>query len=374
MQQDFSPRRRRWPYVVAVLAVVLAGAWSALWYYAAGRAEEAIEGWRAREARSGRIHTCGTQTVGGFPLRFEMRCADPGLELKSAAQPLSIKGKDILITAKVWQPTRLSAEIIGPVTIAAPGQPPTVTANWRHAESELRGLPIAPEQLVLTFEQPVVERTADGALERLFHAERLQITGRMLEGSARQNPVIEVSLKTSSAAAPKLHPLTVAPLDADVTAVLRGLKDFRPKPWPDRFREIQAANGRIDISGARVKQGETIATANGTLGLSPRGRPDGQLRLTVANLAGLLPALGLDGRNPQPNRALDNAASRLDRIAPGLGGIARHNAAPALNAALNFIGQPTELEGKRAVTLPLNFRDGVVTLGPIPLGQAGPLF
>jgi hypothetical protein len=174
--EDVAPRRRRWPYVLAALAVVVAAAWSALWYFAAGRAEEVIAGWRAREARAGRIHTCGSQTVGGFPLRFEMRCTDPGLELKSA-QPLSIKGKDVRVTANVWQPTRLTAEITGPLTVAEPGQPPTVTANWSHAQSELRGLPTAPEQVVLTFDRPLVERTTDGAVLRLFTAERLEITG-----------------------------------------------------------------------------------------------------------------------------------------------------------------------------------------------------
>jgi hypothetical protein len=373
-QDDFTPRRRRWPYVLAVLAVVAAAGWSGLWYFAAGRAEEVIAGWRAREARAGRIHTCGSQTVGGFPLRFEMRCTDPGLEVKSAGQPLSIKGKDVRVTANVWQPTRLTAEITGPLTVAEPGQPPTVIANWRHAQSELRGLPTAPEQVVLTFDRPVVERTAGGAVQRLFNAERLEITGRMLEGSARQNPVIEVVLNTVAAVAPTLHPLTQAPLDADVTAVLRGLKDFRPKPWPDRFREIQAAGGSIEISNARLQQGETIAVTKGTLALSPSGRPHGQVLLTVANLPALLPALGLDGRSAQISKPLDTTASRLDRIAPGLGGIARQNAAPALTAALNFIGKPAEIEGKRALTLPLRFNDGVATLGPIPLGQTAPLF
>ena len=366
--------RRRWPLILIALALVLAGGWSALWFYAADRAETVIAGWRAREAKSGRIHSCGSQTVSGFPFRFEMRCGAPGLELKSAEQPLEIKARDILITAKIWQPTLLTTEITGPLTIADPGQPPTITATWRHAQSEVRGIPTDPEQVILVFDQPVVERIAAGATQRLFNAARLELNGRMLEGSARHNPVIEVTLKTTSAAAPTLHALTEIPLDADVTAVLRGLKDFGPKPWPDRFREIQAANGRIEITNARVKQGETIATANGALGLTPRGRPDGQLRLTVANLTNLLPALGLDGRSAAANKPLDNAASRLDRIAPGLGGIARQNAGPALAAALNFIGQPAEIEGKRAITLPLRFNDGAVTLGPIPLGQTAPLF
>jgi hypothetical protein len=366
--------RRRWPLILVALAVVLAAGWGALWYYAAARAETVIAGWRDREAKAGRIHTCESQTVSGFPFRFAMRCVEPGLELKSAAQPVSIKARGIVITANVWQPTLLTAHIVGPLSIAEPGQPATVAANWKNAESEVRGIPTDPEQLTLTFDEPMVERIEAGAAQRLFSAARLEVRGRMLEGSARHNPVIEVTLKTTSAAAPTQHPLTEAPLDADIVAVLRGLKDFRPKPWPDRFREIQQANGRIEISSARVKQGDTIAVSNGALGLSPSGRPDGQLRVSVANIASLLPALGLDGRSAQVNRPLDNAANRLDRIAPGLGGIARQNAGPALIAALNFIGQPAEIEGQRAITLPLRFQDGAVTLGPIPLGQAAPLF
>ena len=45
---------------------------------------------------------------------------------------------------------------------------------------------------------------------------------------------------------------------------------------------------------------------------------------------------------------------------PGLGNVARQNAGPALAAGINLMGQPTELEGKRAVALPLRFNDGVV--------------
>jgi hypothetical protein len=375
MQQDVSPRRRRWPLILIVLIPVVAGIWSGAWYYAADRAETAIAGWREREAKAGRIHTCGSQIVSGFPFRFEMRCTDPGLELKSAQPPLSIKAKDILITARVWRPTLLTSEIAGPLTITDPDQSATITANWKHAQTEVRGLPTSPEQVIIKLDHPVMERAAGAEAQRLFNAERLVLSGRMLEGSAASNPVVEVALKLAAGVAPTLHPVTGIALDADITAVLRGLKDFSPKPWPARFREIQAAGGRIEIAHARIKQGETIAVANGELGLSPSGRSDGQLRLTVANLINLLPALGLDGRSPQAaSKPLDKAADRLDRIAPGLGGIARQNAAPALVAGLNFIGQPAEIEGKRAITLPLRFNDGLVTLGPIPLGQTPPLF
>ena len=158
--------------------------------------------------------------------------------------------------------------------------------------------------------------------------------------------------------------------------MLRGLKDFAPKPWPERFRELQAAGGRIEIAKARVQQGETIATANGALGLSPQRparRPAApHRRQSRQAAAGARPRQVR--RRSGAAKPLDNAANKLDRIAPGLGGIARQNAGPALVAGLNFIGQPAELEGERAVTLPLRFDDGAVSLGPIPLGQTPPLF
>ena len=54
--------------------------------------------------------------------------------------------------------------------------------------------------------------------------------------------------------------------------------------------------------------------------------------------------------------------------------MARKNAGPAIAAGVSLMGQPTELEGKRAVTLPLRFDDGLVSLGPLKLGVTPSLF
>ena len=104
------------------------------------------------------------------------------------------------------------------------------------------------------------------------------------------------------------------------------------------------------------------------LGLSRSGRLDGQLKLVVANLDKFMPSLGLD-RMLAPQAAppqVNNALGALDRIMPGLGNVARQNAGPAIVAGINIMGQPTELEGQRAVALPLRFNDGVVFAWPDP--------
>ena len=364
-------RRRRWPIIVAVLAVVFGVGWAWVWYQAAGKVEATIAGWKAREARAGRVYSCASQSIGGFPFRIEVRCNDAGAELKSSTPPVALKAGDILVTAEVFEPTVLTSEFTGPLNIGAPGRPASVAANWQYARSVVHGLPTSPEQVVISVEQPTVDDLA--RQRRLFQATQLDIQGRMVSGSVRRNPVIEVTIRLVSASAPLLHAAAALPVDADVAAVLTGLKDFGPKPWPARFREIQEAGGRIDITSARLQQGELIAVASGALRITPQGRLDGELRVTVANLEKLLPALGLDGTN-QPQAPANQIGQALDRLAPGLGNLARRNAGPALAMGLAFLGQPTELEGKPAHALPLRFNDGQVTLGPFPLGQTPPLF
>ena len=59
---------------------------------------------------------------------------------------------------------------------------------------------------------------------------------------------------------------------------------------------------------------------------------------------------------------------------PGLGQIARQNAAPGIAIGLGAIGQNTTLDGRPAVTVPLRFADGQVLLGPFPVGRTPPLF
>jgi hypothetical protein len=366
-------RRRRWPLALIILLIVLGGLWAVAWHYGAGIAERTIDGWKAREAQAGRLYTCATQTIGGFPFGIEVRCADAGAELKSNKPPIAVRAKEMLVSAHVWQPTVLTTEFAGPLTIAEPGQPVTITANWRHAQTQVHGLPMSPESVSIRVEQPSVVRTSG---DNLFKAERFDLDGRLVSGTVQNNPVIEIVLKLAAAAAPSWHPAAAVPVDADITAVLRGLKDFSPKPWPQRFRELQAAGGRIEISKARLQQRDTIATASGTLGLSPAGRLNGELQLTVANLDQFLPTLGLD-RMLSPEQAspqLNKTFSALDRLMPGLGNVARQNAAPMITAGVGLMGQPTELEGKRAVSLPLRFDDGVVSLGPLKIGMVPPLY
>ncbi len=131
---DLAPRRRPWLIATPLILVLVLGAlWCGFWYYAAGEAKVRIDAWQAQQAKAGRAFTCGTQTVGGFPFRIEVDCADVAVELKDAQPPISLKVKRILVVAQVWDPKALIAEFTGPLTAADPGnrltRPPR--GRWR---------------------------------------------------------------------------------------------------------------------------------------------------------------------------------------------------------------------------------------------------
>jgi hypothetical protein len=195
-------------------------------------------------------------------------------------------------------------------------------------------------------------------------------------------------LQIAQGSVQELHPLLAQPFDADVRALLTGLKDFAPKPWPQRFRELQAAGGHVEIVQSRIQQGDLIAVAAGTLGLSANGRLDGELQMTVAGIEKVIPALGIEKMLDEgvPQATLDSVApgvktqdvnnlfSALNRAIPGLGNAVKQNVNTGLAAGINALGKEAVLEGKKARAFPLRFVDGAVFLGPIKVAQTPPLY
>jgi hypothetical protein len=374
MERTRPARRRLCRYITPlVLVAALCGGWVWFWQYAAARAEIAVAGWRAREAKAGRIYTCGSQSMGGFPFRIEVNCEPASAEFRSNQPPVEVKAGSVVVVAQAYDPTLLISEFYGPLTIADIGQAPKIVANWKLGQSSVRGTPRAPERVSLVFDEPVIDLVSGGNETSLLRADRIEIHGRIAEGSAADNPVIEIVLRLKRLSAPAFNPATVQPVDAEIVGVLRGLGDFSPKPWRERFRELQEKGGRIEITQARVAQGDTVATGSGSLSIDRNGQLDGQLSVTVAGLEPFLLSIGAQ-QAVQKSPNMDKVAGMLDRLAPGLGEVARQQAGANLSLGINMLGKPATLEGRRAVTLPLLFKDGTAYLGPIPLGSTPVLF
>jgi hypothetical protein len=392
-----APRRRPlWRlFIMPVLVLIAAAAWTAFWFYAASQVEVSADEWRAQEAKSGRVYDCARRTVAGFPFRLEVRCDGASVSLVSqtaqqaATQaPITAELGEILVVAQVYDPKLLIAEFTAPATISDRGQQPSMVVNWSKARSSLVGLPAVPQRASIVFDNPEVSRFNGSMQAPLARAKHIELHGRLAEGSAADHPVIETVLKVEGGSVQEVHPLLAAPFDADVRTMLSGLKDFSPKPWPVRFREIQASGGHVEIVQSRIAQGDVIAVAAGALGLTVNGRLDGELQMTVAGLEKVIPALGIEKMLDEgvPQATLDRVApgvktqdinslfGALDRAIPGLGKVVKQNANVGVTAGVNALGKEAVLEGKKARAFPLRFVDGSVYLGPLKVGQIPPLF
>jgi hypothetical protein len=388
-------RRRLWPvFIMPVLVVVLAAAWTAFWFFAASQVDANVDAWRAREAASGRIYDCGKRSVGGFPFRLEVRCSGVSVALQSqtAGQavtqtPITAKLGEILVVAQVYDPKLLIAEFTAPAILSERGEPQMVV-NWNTARSSIVGLPGTPQRADLVFDDASIDRIAASMQVPTARVKHIEMHARFAENSTPDKPVVETALQITGGSVQGLHPLLAQPFDADIRMMLSGLRDLSPKPWPQRFRELQAAGGRVDIVQSRVQQGDVISLATGSLGLTAAGNLDGELQMTVAGLENVIPALGLEQLLQQgvPQATLDRLApdvksqdvnnlfGALDRAIPGLGKMVRQNANAGVMAAVNSLGKDAVLEGKKARSFPLRFTDGAVFLGPMKVAQIPPLF
>jgi hypothetical protein len=364
-----APRRRRWPlFLPFALVVLLAAGWTGFWFYAAARAEAEIAGFRERERQAGRLQDCASQAIGGYPFRIEVRCGGATFELKGTPT-LELKLPFVLAAVQVYDPKLLISEFTAPLDISEPGRPPAYVVNWSLGQASVRGLPSQVERASLALDAPSVRDTGAAGNDPVFRAQHLELHGREAAGSTPDNPLIETVLRVDAAVADKLHPLAAKPIDAEVATVLRGVTDISPKPWPVRFKEWQARDGQIEIVKARLQQEDVIAVGAGMLKLTPRGGLDGNLQVTVVGIEKVLKMFDIERFMSEGQ--IGATISALDRLIPGLGGIARQNAAPGLVAAL---GQRTVLEGRPAVAFPVRFADGVAFLGPFQVGVVPPLF
>lgn len=390
-----APRRRllRRLFVLPVLILVAAGAWSGFWFYAASEVNVVADAWRAREAKSGRIYDCADRRVSGFPFRLNVTCdgVTATLVSQSAGQtaktPITAKIRQIEAMAQVYDPRRITAAFHGPATISVSGAP-SLAARWSKGQSSVVGLPATPQNVSLMFDNAVIDRLEGSMQVLLASAKHIELHGRIASGSPADHPVIESVLKITQGSIQGVHPLLVQPFDAYVQAKLSGLRDFEPKPWPERFRQMQAAGGHVEIVRSRIRQGDLVAVAAGRLGLGADGRLDGQLQMTVAGIEKVIPELGIDKMLKQgvPQAALDRIApgvktadlnnlfGALDRAIPGLGKVVKDNANIEVQAAVNALGTQATLEGRKALAFPLRFVDGAVFLGPLKVADVPPLF
>src|SRR6185312_10136874 len=115
--------------------------------------------------------------------------------------------------------------------------------------------PDAPDRASIAIDDLKLTGAAPGN-PSLFDAKHAEFHARMQFGSWPNNPAIDLAVNLKNATAQGLSPYAREPVDADILAVLHGMKDLAVKPLAVRLREWQQAGGRFEIQSSRIAQGE----------------------------------------------------------------------------------------------------------------------
>jgi len=321
------PRRRRRFVVLATAVVVVAAGWSAFWWQASGIARRAVDDALADARAQGLGVTCPGERIAGYPFLLELRCDATSL---SPPDGPPLAAGPLVVVARIYAPSRVIAELTGPLTVGAAAGP-LATARWSLAHASLRlddmfGTPrlglgaLAIENLALSA----------GAAPALA-AKSLELHLRPTPGKAG---ALDVALTAVAAAAPGL-PLADLRLLVTVPDGMAMASGRQPLP---------AEGLSLELTEAGIKAGGADVSAKGSLTLRADGLVDGRLDLTTADP--------------------DKLAALLATFLPP-GSVLPQAAAGAIRA----FGRPVEVAGQKAVTVPVGIVDSRVSIGLVPLGR-----
>ena len=327
----------------ALLLIAAAAAWSGFWFYAAAKAEEAVDVFLKREAARGRVYACGERAMRGYPFRIELDCGNVTARLPGEGGETLASAPRFVALAQVYDPMRLIGELTGPVAItAADGTRADLSFSLAQASAHIDGRRMDRGSLAVAAPRLLVDQQ-EVAAAKAFEAH----LRRTPDGQAG---AWDLAASVDGADSPYLAllPAGEGPVAAELQIEARGVGELEPGPLSERLRAFAANGGEVKVAVARLTRGDLAAQAKGDLALDPQGRMDGRLDVT---------------------------ARGIDEIVRSLTGGEEGDGVSALfGLGAKMLGKPAELDGRPASTYRVKFDKGRVTLGPIKLTRIPPAF
>ena len=340
MTDTAVPIRRRWRMFLPVLLVIVLGtAWSAGWFYAAGKAETLIEAALAREAQRGRILDCSNKEISGFPFRIIFDCSTPFLKIARGDVQADFTAAHLKAAVQVYQPNHVIAELTGPLTVAGGGV--AGEGNWRSAQASVQLTPGTVEQIDIAVSDLAV--SGPGADKPVASAAHAEAHLRRTPDSVTRD--FDIALLTDGLALtdPLLPPQLAGFTRAELAGTVRAVPDAVDEDTSKSLKLWQQNQGRLEVGRLWLDTGEAAVLASGTLALEESGRPSGTLKAALAN-------------------------------APALVGNSTAGPLQLVTAAMQFLGKRVEVEGRKAVEIDIAVSDGMLKIGPATLGPLPPLY
>jgi hypothetical protein len=302
--------RRGWIGWVVGLIVILALLWVGGWYALRYVAESAL----ARYAAGGSTGIeCVGATLGGFPLKVDIRCERVRYQSANGTITAAIGG--LAASAPLYRPGTVEATIDAPLVVNAPAMGVALTAQWSLATASASAWFGGPTGFGASFVSLDAENSGIPAMVPIAALTAAEAAGTVaLTGSHDYTLTADarrlVLTRTGGTALPALdgeaHVTLLGVGSTLGTDPLATIRDWLRRGGPSARIE------RFKLAGVG-----TVVTADGTLGLAADGRLNGSLILRwndIARLADLIEAIlpGTRERAEMPLQGLNAVSVAAD--------------------------------------------------------------
>ena len=140
-------RRRRAPWVLLVVGLLLGSGWSWLWLAAQQQAARSMDSWFAAEAGRGRPWSCPDRNISGFPFSFTLSCAQPTFSARIGGELVHGQVAGLLAEASMMRPNRVRLTLASPMTMRRDDNIDPLEIAWSALSIEV-GLTPVPAGIV----------------------------------------------------------------------------------------------------------------------------------------------------------------------------------------------------------------------------------
>ncbi|MEO0383486.1 MAG: DUF2125 domain-containing protein [Pseudomonadota bacterium] len=325
-------------FLVVLVLLVVAG-----WFIGAQIYRSAIDEGRAALASEGVALTCNDESLGGFPARFEWRCSSLSLSMAGGGE---ISGSAFNTVSPVWNPLFTIAEWTGPFrSVSADGFDADIASDLLRASIrlntslELERLSAVLDPFSVTL-QGAPQAIASGNQAEMHVRQPAEIVGEAntATGQSGDND-LEVALVLFGLESLFLG--GVDQIDMSITALMEELAGIRARSIQQGLRAWVERSGRITPLTTRLRLDEHAINLDGDAVIGADGRVSFEGAIATNDVAALVDLMGIDASN--------NAS--------------------AITAGAMLFGRQTTIGEDTATELPLRVSQGVVSIGPVPLGQ-----
>ena len=326
--------------LIGIVLVVALGAYTAFWWVAAGKIEDAATAWRD-SMRSQKIDASWqTLRVEGYPLSFRLVLTGAALKNSASLPAVDLQAPVLRANIRPWNFHAVSLDAPDGVAAAlGPAGVPIATLSAEHGSGAATIAGDGRTTIWLSLHQTKAEAGAAISADTV-HAWAI-LPGRAPASHQDVGPAFAASLRDL------VPPVAPAGLKGTIDELGFGVTmhgAFPPGALAQAAAKWRDDGGTVELDHLNLRWGDMQITGSGTLALDHDLQPVGSLSGGVSGFDQLLSALVAGGRI----KANDARVARL---------------------ALSMLAKPGP-DGRPEISTSLRIQDGEMFLGPAKLGKA----